>query len=107
MTGAISGIGTAVAETLGEYGTHVLVASRDRRRGEAIRQRGGMADSVVADLLDADSVRQLAGHAVELGGGRVDTLYALDANAPLSISRAGSGSTPCSPVRRRTKARQA
>ncbi|MFE2489982.1 SDR family NAD(P)-dependent oxidoreductase [Streptomyces mirabilis] len=60
--GATSGIGAAAAETLAECGTHVLVASRGRGRGgavvEAIRQHGGTADFVVADLLDADSVRR-------------------------------------------------
>ncbi|MGW1086052.1 SDR family NAD(P)-dependent oxidoreductase [Streptomyces sp. NPDC002596] len=78
VTGATSGIGAAAAETLAECGAHVLVAGRDRGRGgavvEAIRQRGGTADFVAADLLDADSVRQLARQAVELGGGRVDIL---------------------------------
>ncbi|WP_405885812.1 SDR family NAD(P)-dependent oxidoreductase [Streptomyces sp. NBC_01136] len=85
-------MGAAAAETLAECGTHVLVASRGRGRGgavvEAIRQRGGTADFVVADLLDADSVRQLARQAVELGGGRVDTLVNGAGIYPLGVHRA-------------------
>ncbi|MFB7734851.1 SDR family NAD(P)-dependent oxidoreductase [Streptomyces sp. NPDC056112] len=78
VTGATSGIGAATAALLAERGAHVLVASRDRTRGEAvvagIRDRGGRADFVAADLSTAESVRQLAGEAVGAGGGRVDIL---------------------------------
>ncbi|WP_269858368.1 SDR family NAD(P)-dependent oxidoreductase [Streptomyces sp. RPT161] len=78
VTGATSGIGAATAATLATRGAHVLVAGRDQARGEAvvggIRGRGGKADFVAADLRSAQSVRQLARQAVELGGGRVDIL---------------------------------
>lgn len=78
VTGATSGIGAATAETLAERGAHVLVAGRDQGRGEtvveAIRHRGGTAEFVAADLVDALSVRQLAREAVKLGDGRVDIL---------------------------------
>lgn len=78
VTGATSGIGAAAAEALAERGAHVVVAGRDRARGEAvvetIRESGGTADFLAADLLDAGSVRELARQAVELGGGRVDIL---------------------------------
>jgi NAD(P)-dependent dehydrogenase (short-subunit alcohol dehydrogenase family) len=76
VTGATSGIGAATA--LAEHGAHVLVAGRNATRGEAvvaaIREHGGKADFVLADLGDAASARQLARHATELGGGRVDIL---------------------------------
>ncbi|GAA3045549.1 SDR family oxidoreductase [Streptomyces glomeratus] len=39
-----------------------------------IRDRGGKADFVAADLGEPESVRQLAGEAVGLGGGSVDIL---------------------------------
>jgi NAD(P)-dependent dehydrogenase (short-subunit alcohol dehydrogenase family) len=78
VTGATSGIGAATATALAEHGAHVLVAGRDRDRGEAvvaaIRALGGKADFVAADLRDAASARQLARRATELGGGRVDIL---------------------------------
>ncbi|MFB7107715.1 SDR family NAD(P)-dependent oxidoreductase [Streptomyces sp. NPDC056190] len=78
VTGATSGIGAATAALLAERGAHVLVAGRDRTRGEAvvagIRDRGGRADFVAADLRTAESVRQLAREAVGAGGGRVDIL---------------------------------
>jgi len=114
VTGATSGIGAATAATLAERGAHVLVAGRDRDRGEAvvgaIRGRGGKADFVAADLRDADSVRRLAREATELGGGHgsvdilvnnagvfpfgpteqtpdddVDTVYALNVKAPYHL----------------------
>ncbi|MCQ4083773.1 SDR family oxidoreductase [Streptomyces sp. RB6PN25] len=78
VTGATSGIGAATASVLAERGAHVLVAGRDRTRGDAvvdaIRGRGGKADFVAADLRDAQSVRRLAREAREAGGGRVDIL---------------------------------
>lgn len=78
VTGATSGIGAATAAALADQGAHVLVAGRNASRGadvvSAIRARGGKADFVAADLHDADSARQLARRAVELGGGRVDIL---------------------------------
>ncbi|MFJ3216522.1 SDR family NAD(P)-dependent oxidoreductase [Kitasatospora sp. NPDC086801] len=78
VTGATSGIGAATAVLLADRGAHVLVAGRDAARGGAvvttIRERGGKADFVAADLRAADAVRRLAREASELGGGRVDIL---------------------------------
>jgi NAD(P)-dependent dehydrogenase (short-subunit alcohol dehydrogenase family) len=78
VTGATSGIGAATATLLAERGAHVLVAGRDRSRGEevvaGIRDLGGKADFVAAELRDPESVRRLAQEAVDLGGGRVDIL---------------------------------
>ncbi|MEU1597179.1 SDR family NAD(P)-dependent oxidoreductase [Streptomyces sp. NPDC005708] len=78
VTGATSGIGAATATLLAERGAHVLVAGRDRARGESvvgtIRDRGGRADFVAADLRTAQGARDLAREAVALGGGRVDVL---------------------------------
>jgi len=78
VTGATSGIGRAVALSLAGRGAYVLVSGRDAARGEAvvtaIRAAGGTADFVAANLADADSVRDLARRAVQLGGGHVDIL---------------------------------
>ena len=78
ITGATSGIGKATATRLAALGAHVVVSGRDKSRGDAvvagIRSAGGTADFVAADLEDADSVRELASRAADLGGGHVDIL---------------------------------
>jgi NAD(P)-dependent dehydrogenase (short-subunit alcohol dehydrogenase family) len=78
ITGATSGIGKATANALAARGAHVLVGGRDATRGEAvvasIRASGAEADFVAADLSSADSARDLARRATDLGGGHVDIL---------------------------------
>jgi NAD(P)-dependent dehydrogenase (short-subunit alcohol dehydrogenase family) len=78
ITGATSGIGRATAVLLARRGAHVLVSGQNATRGDAvvtaIRAAGGKADFLAANLADADSVRALARHATELGGGHVDIL---------------------------------
>ncbi|WP_166759420.1 SDR family NAD(P)-dependent oxidoreductase [Frigoribacterium faeni] len=78
VTGATSGIGRATAEQLAARGHHVVVSGRDAERGDAvvqgIREAGGSADFVAADLRDEAGARELAARATELGGGRVDVL---------------------------------
>ena len=78
VTGGTSGIGRATAVALAAGGAHVLVAGRDRTRGDAavdtIRAANGKADFIEADLGDADSARELARRAIELSGGHVDIL---------------------------------
>jgi NAD(P)-dependent dehydrogenase (short-subunit alcohol dehydrogenase family) len=78
VTGSTSGIGLATAQQLAALGAHVLVVGRDVTRGEkavtGIRERGGSADFIQADLHDANSARSLASQALALGGGRVDIL---------------------------------
>ena len=54
ITGSTSGIGAAIARTLAAEGAHVVVSGRDAARGrgvaEEIREAGGRADVVEADL---------------------------------------------------------
>ncbi len=78
VTGATSGIGRSTAEQLAARDHHVIVSGRDAERGDAvvrgIREAGGSADFVAADLRDEAGARELAARAMELGGGRVDVL---------------------------------
>jgi NAD(P)-dependent dehydrogenase (short-subunit alcohol dehydrogenase family) len=64
VTGATDGVGRVVARRLGRDGWHVLVHGRDHGRGEAlvaeIRQGGGTADFIAADLASLAEVRRLA-----------------------------------------------
>ncbi|MEU0797196.1 SDR family oxidoreductase [Amycolatopsis sp. NPDC005961] len=77
VTGGTSGIGRATAVALAGLGAHVVLSGRDAARGaevvERIRESGGKADFVAADLTDASSARALAARAREVGG-RVDVL---------------------------------
>src|SRR5216683_2232400 len=71
VTGSTSGIGRATAHVLADRGARVLVSGRDQERGAqvvaAICADGGKADFLAADLRDADSARDLARRAVEIG----------------------------------------
>jgi NAD(P)-dependent dehydrogenase (short-subunit alcohol dehydrogenase family) len=79
ITGSTSNIGRAIAEAYASEGAHVIVSGRDGERGAAavaeIRERGGKADFVRADL-DGTPERShaLADEASRLLGGRIDLL---------------------------------
>lgn len=77
ITGGTSGIGRAAADQLAALGAHVIISGRDRTRGDQavreIREAGGSADFVAADLVDEASARSLARAAIEVGG-KVDVL---------------------------------
>src|SRR2546426_3006464 len=78
ITGGTSGIGRAVANKLAALGIHVIVVGRDVERGKKtvaeIRAAGGKADFISFDLRGAESARELARKAIELGNGHVDIL---------------------------------
>jgi NAD(P)-dependent dehydrogenase (short-subunit alcohol dehydrogenase family) len=65
ITGSTDGVGRGVAKRLGEDGWRVLVHGRDRGRGEAvvaeIKDAGGAAEFLAADLSSLAEVRRLAG----------------------------------------------
>jgi NAD(P)-dependent dehydrogenase (short-subunit alcohol dehydrogenase family) len=73
ITGATGGIGRATAVLLAEAGADIVVSGRNAERGAAtvreIKERGGTARFVAADLTDLDSLRGLAEQA-----GAVDIL---------------------------------
>jgi NAD(P)-dependent dehydrogenase (short-subunit alcohol dehydrogenase family) len=77
VTGGNSGIGKATALALARRGARVVVSGRDSARGEAvvatIREEGGTANFLQAELGDAASARDLARRALDLAG-RVDIL---------------------------------
>ena len=78
VTGSTSGIGRATALKLAAAGAYVIVSGRNAERGDAtvaaIRAAGGTADFVAVELSDAQSVRNLATQARDLGGGHIDIL---------------------------------
>ena len=79
VTGATSGIGRAIASSFAAEGAHVAITGRDASRGDAvaaeIRESGGLADFLAADLAGSTvAVRRLAREALEVLGGRVDVL---------------------------------
>jgi NAD(P)-dependent dehydrogenase (short-subunit alcohol dehydrogenase family) len=85
ITGSTDGVGRVVAKKLGEAGWRVLVHGRDRGRGErvvaAIKDAGGSAEFLVADLSSLADARRLA-DAVRKTTQRLDLL----------INNAGVGS---------------
>ncbi|WNI22030.1 SDR family oxidoreductase [Streptomyces sp. ITFR-16] len=92
VTGATSGIGRAVAQSLARQGAEVVLHGRDRGRGEAlvkeIARQGGSARFVAADLTDAEETLRLAAEA-----GDVDILVnnaGLFEFAPTAVTDAAS-----------------
>lgn len=92
VTGASSGIGSALAERAASQGLHVVLCGRDRDAlkdvGERVRKSYGVdTDTVVADLAEgrgAERLHKLARQCVIGRGGRIS---ALAANA--GVCRAG------------------
>ncbi|WP_144711580.1 SDR family NAD(P)-dependent oxidoreductase [Curtobacterium pusillum] len=76
VTGGSSGVGRAIALALADAGAHVLVAARTRgtidESVSAIREGGGSADGIVADLSTRAGAHALADVADAAGG--VDVL---------------------------------
>lgn len=73
ITGANSGIGYHTALELGRKGAHILLASRDRARGEAALSRlyreapGSSAELVLLDLASLAAVRESAARLLQRG----------------------------------------
>jgi NAD(P)-dependent dehydrogenase (short-subunit alcohol dehydrogenase family) len=92
VTGATSGLGAAMAAALARAGAEVVVGGRDSGRADAvvaaIRDEGGAASAILADLGDPDGVRRFADAVAE--GGPVDILL----NSAGLFERAPGESTP-------------
>jgi 3-oxoacyl-[acyl-carrier protein] reductase len=95
VTGAGGGIGRGIAVRFAEEGAAVAVHCRTAVRAahdvaSAIRDSGGRAVVLRADLTDEDACRRLVGEAAEWGGGR---LTALVNNAGVQPTQALPGMT--------------
>ncbi|HYH92785.1 MAG TPA: SDR family NAD(P)-dependent oxidoreductase [Candidatus Saccharimonadales bacterium] len=78
VTGAGSGLGRAMAESVAEAGSTVVVADVGSEAAEAtaaaIRSAGGTADAVTTDVTDEASVRTLVDGVVDRHG-RLDVVF--------------------------------
>lgn len=78
VTGASRGLGRAIAEALSAAGASVGLVGRDRPRLEwvaaGIRERGGRAEAMVADVSDEGAVAALGREFAERMGDRLDIL---------------------------------
>ena len=73
VTGASTGIGAAIAESLGECGAHVAVHARTIDKAETtvknIKAAGGNAIAVEADLMDSTAIKNMCDTTInELNG---------------------------------------
>ncbi len=77
VTGASSGIGRAIAESLGGAGAHIFLAGRTRDAMDASKQRiegdGGKATVVTGDIRQPESIRALV-HQAAADTGRLDIM---------------------------------
>ena len=90
VTGATDGVGRVVARRLGAASLRVLVHGRDRERGDRvvqdIRQAGGEAEFIAADLASLAQVRGLAASVAD----KADRLDLLINNAGIGSGGAGA-----------------
>jgi ribitol 2-dehydrogenase len=76
VTGASSGIGLAVAQSLGRSGMNLVLGARSAHKLEAVaRSLGGAATAVVTDVTSQSSTAALIRTAVDLHGG-IDVVVA-------------------------------
>jgi NAD(P)-dependent dehydrogenase (short-subunit alcohol dehydrogenase family) len=72
VTGASRGLGRSLAERLAAEGSRVVLVARDEVAVEAaahaIRQRGGVAFAIPADVADKEAAHRIAGQAAALAG---------------------------------------
>jgi NAD(P)-dependent dehydrogenase (short-subunit alcohol dehydrogenase family) len=89
VTGGNSGIGRGIALLAAEEGASVVIAARDEARGSqtvaAIRQAGGVATFVAADLRDEAQAARAVQHAVMTYG----ALHVVVNNAGAGAKRSG------------------
>ena len=78
VTGATSGLGAETAREFAAHGAAVMLTGRDRKRGEAVRDKiakaGGKADLVLADLRSSEACDAVVAQTVERFG-RIDIFF--------------------------------
>ncbi len=87
ITGASSGIGRQIAESLAEAGAAVALLARNQRKLEevatAIREQGGSVEVCPADVTDENAIERVAGQV----SGKLGTCDILVNNAGINIRR--------------------
>ena len=72
VTGASRGLGRALADRLAVGGSRVVLVARDQvaveEAARTIRQRGGVAFAIAADVADKEAAHSIAGQAAALAG---------------------------------------
>ncbi len=73
VSGASSGIGTAVACTLADHGYRIMAAGRDAGRTEELREYSPNIETWIGDIGSAEACTELTGHCIQKLG-RLDLL---------------------------------
>jgi NAD(P)-dependent dehydrogenase (short-subunit alcohol dehydrogenase family) len=90
VTGAGTGIGRAIAHRFADEGGKVVIANRNRERGEGVAreivQKGGTALYIPVDVAQPDSIEQLIKNAVDAFG----PVHSAISNAAISETQASA-----------------
>ena len=89
VTGGTKGVGRGIAERFLELGANVVITARSEP-AEAVTASGREARFVAADLRDPDAAAAAVDRAVEIGGGRLDTVVNNAGGSPPSDAATAS-----------------
>src|ERR1700730_8473095 len=99
VTGAVGGIGSAVAQALADAGAAVLVTDLEKDAAAAVAERisalGGRAESSALDVSDRDSADAAAAHAAALADGELHiVIHHAGGTRPGTLRRGSARATP-------------